>query len=260
MASNFTVAGTLTALGNTVLGSTAMQTLQVNAGTSFNATLVTNAAVTANSDVTVAPAGTLTARGNVVLGSLGNNRALTVSSATTVFNPTEAGASVTVAGSSTFTANNNVSIGTNSGNNLTVNSNSTFNGAVTGVVGIQVRAQQVLPSAAGAVIPNYYTFVDATGNTAATNILRMPIPIMGLHIQIAAGSIRFLLQSYGAGYLLNGDSAGATSHTIFPSQLVDCIAASNTTFYCSVSGPVWNCPLGVCVNAPGYSSGQTFAN
>ena len=248
-----TVTGAFTAQGNTAIGVTSLQTLTVNAASSFSA------AVAANSDLTIALAGTLTARGNVVLGSVGNSRSLTVSAATTIFNPTETGASVTVSGTSSFVANNNVAMGTSRSNTLTVNSDSTFNGAVTGVVGVQVRAVVITPSAAAPVIPNTVSFVDATANTGASNILRLPIPIMGLDIKIVAGSTSFLLQSYGAAYLLNGDTSGSTSHTVFANQLVDCIAVSATTFYCSVTGPGWKCPLGVCVSA-GYAAAQPFAN
>ena len=260
-----TVTGAFTAQGNTGIGVNNTQTLTVNAASTFNAASIFNAAVAASSDVTIALAGTLTARGNVVLGSLGNSRSLTVSAATTIFNPSEAGASVTIAGTSSFFANNNAAIGTSRSNSLTVNSDSNFNGAVTGFVGIQVRAVPVIllgsTPAAAPVIPNTVSFVDATANTGSSNILRLPIPIMGLHIRIAAGSTRFLLQSFGTGYLINGDTSGATSHTVFPNQLVDCVAVSATTFYCSVTGPSWICPANAaCIYAGGFAIAQNFPN
>ena len=254
-----TVSRDLSVQGNTALGLTSAQTVTVSAVSTFQAP------VTANSDVTVLPAGTLTASGNVILGSMGAGRSVTVSAATTLFNPSEAGASVTVAGASSFAANNNVVIGTTRGNTLTVNSDATFKGAVTGTVGVQVRAVPVTPIASpGAVIPDTVSFVDATANGVSTYILRLPIPILGLHIKIVAGATQFSLAPNGPGYLINGDTS-ARSHTVFPNQLVDCDAVSGTTFYCVVTGPIWLCPITGCaqvagLNALTFSAGQTFAN
>ena len=256
-ANSATVTGALIVQGNTALGSTTAQTVTVNAVSTFQA------AVTANSDMTVASPGTLTARGNVVLGSLGAGRSVTVSAATTLFNPSQAGASVTVAGTSSFAANNDVVIGTSRGNTLTVNSDSTFTGAVTGTVGVQVRAMPVTPAASpGTSIPNTYSFVDATLNAGPTNILRLPIPIMGLHIRIMAGTTKFSLGPFGSGYLINDDIATKT-HTVYPNQLVDCVAVSGTKFYCSITGPVYNCNVASCLVASlgtTFSAGQNFVD
>ena len=168
---------------------------------------------------------------------------------------------MTIAGTSSFVANNNVAIGTSRSNTLTVNSDSTFNGAVIGVVGVQVRAVVITPSAAAPVILNKVSFVDATANTGASNILRLPIPILGLHIRIAAGGTRFLLQSFGATYLINGDTSGSTSHTVFPNQLVDCVAVSATTFYCSRTGPSWTCTgTAACFSLGTFAIAQNFPN
>ena len=257
-ASSATVNTGLTVRGNTALGSTSAQTVTVNAVSTFQAP------VTANSDVTITAAGTLTASGNAVLGSLGASRTLTVSAATTLFNSREAGASVTVAGTNSFAANNDAVIGTTRGNTLTVNSDATFNGAVTGVVGVQVRAVPVTPAASpGATIPNTVSFVDATGNGGSTNVLRLPVPIMGLSIKVQAGSTAFRLMPYNTSYLINADT---TSHTVCPNQLVECVAASGPTFYCSVTGPVYVASLVNLVRVPcttltsQIQFGQNFAD
>ena len=258
-----TVSGGLSVRGNTALGLTSAQTVTVSAVSTFQAP------VTANSDVTIVSAGTLTGSGNVILGSLGAGRSVTVSAATTLFNPSEAGASVTVAGTSSFAANNNVVIGTTRGNTLTVNSDAMFNGAVTGAVGVQVRAVSVTPTASpGAVIPSTVSVVDATANGVSTYILRLLVPIVGLHVQILAGATQFLLAPNGSGFLINGDTT-AKSHTVFPNQLVDCVAVSGTTFYCSVIGPVWTCPISPIIGCtqvfglsgnPTFAAGQSFVN
>lgn len=252
-----TVTGALAVQGNSAIGLTSAQTLTVNAASTFAAS------VTANSNMTIT--GTLTARGNVALGLLGGGRSLTVSAATTVFSPSEAGASVTVAGTSTFAAINSAVIGTNRSNSLTVNSESTFNGAVTSLVGVQVRAVNVTPAPAGtdSPIPNTVSFVDATGNKDSSNILRLPVPIMGLRVQILAGPTRFLLAPFGSTYLINDDATYKT-HTVFPNQLVECVAVSAKTFYCSVTGPVWTC-AGICsqVLSPllgTFAAGQDFVD
>ena len=245
-----TVTGTFTANGNAVLGATSSQALIVNAGSTFNAPVL------ANSDVNIAPAGILTARGNVVLGSLGNNRSLTVTARATVFNSSETGASVTVANTSTFAANGNVAVGTNRSNTLTVNSDSTFYGAVTGTVGVQVQAVAIMPTAAGPVIPSTVSFVDATANNASTNSLKLPIAVMGLQVQIQAGATQFLVAPYNSTNLINADST-STSHTLYPQQLVSCVAASSTTWYCTYTGIPVTCVAGVCVQGS-FAVGQKF--
>jgi len=245
-----TVAGQLTANANAQLGSSSSQTLVVNAVSTFNAP------VTANSDVSIALAGTLTARGNVVLGSQGNNRSLTVTANTTLFNSSEVGASVTVANTSTFAANGNVSLGTNRSNALTVNSESAFYGAVTGNVGVQVRSVVITPTAVGLVIPATVSFVDASANTASGNLLKLPIPVMGLQISIQAGATQFGVVTYNSSFFINGDTTNST-HTLYPYQLASCTAASATNWYCSVSGYVYSCALGICTQSP-FKVGQTF--
>ena len=224
-----TVSGDLTVQGSTTLGATSAQAVTVNAASTFRAP------VTGNADAAVSLAGTLTASGNVVVGSPGAGRSVTVSAATTLFNSSETGASVTVAGTSAFAANNNVTIGSTRSNSLNVKSDSTFSGSVTGVVGVQVRAVVLTPTAAGVLIPNTVSFVDATGNTASTNILRLPVPIMGLHIQIMAGATGFVLAT---DHLINIDTISRTRQ-VNPNQLVDCVAVSSAKYYCSWTGPVY---------------------
>ena len=285
-----TVAGVLTASGNTQLGATSSQTLVVNAVSTFNAAVMANAAVTiagvltangnaqlgatsnqmlvvnavstfnapitAYSDVNIALAGTLTARGNAVLGSQGNNRSLTVTANTTVFNSSETGASVTIANTSTFAANGNVSIGTNRSNTLTVSSESTFMGAVTGTVGVQVQAVAITPTAVGPVIPSTVSFVDATANNASSNLLKLPVPAMGLQVSVQAGATQFNVVSYNSSSFINGDTNNAT-HTLYPYQLVSCTAAAAAHWYCSVTGNKYTCTLGICV-VSAFTVGQTF--
>ena len=255
-ASAATVTGALAVEGNSAVGLTSAQTLTVNAESTFNAS------ATANSNWTIR--GTLAARGNVVLGLLGGSRSLTVAAATTVFSPSEAGASVTVAGTSTFAANNNAVMGTSRNNSLIVNSESAFNGAVTSIVGVQVRAVTVTPGPSGTastVIPSTVSFVDATVNDDDSNTLTLPVPIMGLQIRIVAGATKFLLAPFNSTYRINGDSK---RHTVFAEQLVECIAVNERSFYCSVTGPVFNCGvlslLGACPGAPTsrFATGQNF--
>lgn len=223
------LAGTLTASGNVVLGSPgAGRSLTVAAASSLFNSSETGASVT------VGGTSAFVANGNVVLGSQSTGRSLTVAAATTLFNASETGASVTVAGTSAFAANNNVTIGSTRSNDLTVRSDSTFSGSVTGVVGVQVRAVVLTPTAAGVLIPNTVSFVDATGSTASTNILRLPVPIMGLHIQIMAGATGFVLAT---DHLINID-ANPRNRQVNPNQLVDCVAVSSAKYYCSWTGPV----------------------
>ncbi len=245
-----TVAGQLTATANTQLGTNSSQTLVVNATSTFNAP------VTANSDVNIALAGTLTARGNVILGSQGNNRSLTVTANTTLFNSSETGASVTVANTSTFAANGNVSLGTNRSNTLTVNSESVFYGAVTGTVGVQVRSVVITPAAVAPVIPATVSFVDASANTASANLLKLPIPVMGLQISIQAGATQFGVVTYSSSFFINSDSSNST-HTLYPYQLVTCTAASATNWYCSYTGYVYTCVLSICAKGA-FMVGQLF--
>ena len=245
-----TVNGLLTATANTQLGTYSSQTLVVNAISTFNAP------VTANSDVSIALAGTLTARGNVILGSLGNNRTLTVTANTTLFNSSETGASVIVANTSTFAANGNVSLGTNRSNALTVNSESVFYGAVTGTVGVQVRSVVITPAAVASVIPATVSFVDASANTASANLLKLPVPVMGLQISIQAGATQFGVVTYNSSFFINSDSSNST-HTLYPYQLVSCTAASATNWYCSYTGYVYTCITLVCTKGA-FMVGQLF--
>lgn len=256
-----TVTGALAVQGNTALGLTNAQTLTVNAQSTFTAS------ATVNSSMTVR--GTLVARGNVFMGLSGGGHSLTVAAATTVFSPSEAGASVTVAGTGSFAATNNAVMGTSRNNSLTVNSESAFNGAVTGIVGVQVRAVNVTPGAAGAastVIPDTVSFVDATANKDGNNVLRLPVPILGLQVRIVAGLNNFLLASFNTTYLINDDTT-SKRHTVFANQLVECIAVGDKTFYCSVTGPVYSCGfvptlLGGCSSALAiparFATGQNF--
>lgn len=260
-ASAATVTGALTVQGNTALGLTSAQTLTVNAQSTFTAS------ATANSSMTVR--GTLAARGSVFMGLSGGGHSLTVAAATTVFNPSEAGASVTVGGTSTFAASNNAVMGTSRSNSLTVNSESAFNGAVIGIVGVQVRAVNVTPAAAGSastIIPDTVSFVDATANKDGNNILRLPVPILGLQVRIVAGPNNFVLAPFNTTYLINDDTA-FKKHTVFANQLVECIAVGEKTFYCSVTGPVYACGvvpilLGGCSGALSpptrFATGQNF--
>ena len=142
---------TLTASGNTILGTGGSQSLTINAATTFAST----AAITANAPVTLSPsapltaqaaitasssmtvAGSLTASGNTVLGT-DNTSSLTVNAAPT-FNvattfaslaaitanaPISAYNAVTVTG--LLTAGGNSVLGTNSNQTLTINANTTF--------------------------------------------------------------------------------------------------------------------------------------
>ncbi len=142
---------TLTASGNTILGTAGSQSLTVNAATTFASTapitadapvtlsasapLTAQAAITASSTMTVA--GSFTASSNTVLGT-DNTSSLTVSSAPT-FNaattfaslaaitanaPISAYNAVTVAG--LFTASGNSVLGTNNNQTLIINANTTF--------------------------------------------------------------------------------------------------------------------------------------
>lgn len=142
---------TLTASGNTILGTDGSQSLTVKADTTFDSTapitanapvtlnpsapLTAQAAISASSSMTVA--GSFTASSNTVLGtdstsSLTVNAAPTFNAATTFASlaaitanaPISAYSAVTVSG--LFTASGNSVLGTNNNQTLTINANTTF--------------------------------------------------------------------------------------------------------------------------------------
>ena len=103
---------TLTAAGNTVLGTTGANTLTVNAASTLVAPL------TAKSDVTITAGNSLRALGSVTLGT-------DTSTAVTVNSPT------TFAPAGTLSALGNATVGSSNANSLTVNANATFAGSAT---------------------------------------------------------------------------------------------------------------------------------
>ena len=121
-----TVAGLLTANGNTVLGSTSSsQTLTVNAVTIFAST----APITANAAVSIANGNLFSAFGNAVLGTSSSNT-LTVNSATTFASGASIIANAAITATALFTASANTIIGSSSSQTLTVAATSSFSAPV----------------------------------------------------------------------------------------------------------------------------------
>lgn len=128
---------TLTASGDTVLGTDGSQTLTINAATSFATTapITAQAAVSATSTMSVA--GLFIANSNTVLGT-DKTQSLTVNAAPTfnaaaIFSstaPITANAPVTIADGSAFNALDDSVIGTSSTNTMLVYANATFNASV----------------------------------------------------------------------------------------------------------------------------------